>query len=35
MVSIAAAGALVAPGLAATLMAAFGLWRGQPKGAAA
>lgn len=35
MVSIAAAGALVGPGLAATLMAAFGLWRGQPKGAAA
>jgi hypothetical protein len=33
LVSIAAAGALVTPGLAATLMAAFGLWRSQ--GAAA
>jgi GH24 family phage-related lysozyme (muramidase) len=30
MVSIAAAAALVAPGLAATLMAAVGLWRGHP-----
>ncbi|HYD74314.1 MAG TPA: hypothetical protein VEF55_14345, partial [Candidatus Binatia bacterium] len=29
LVSIAAAGALVAPGLAAALMAAFGLWRSQ------
>lgn len=35
IVTIAAAGAVVAPGLAATLMAAFGLWRGQTKAAAA
>jgi GH24 family phage-related lysozyme (muramidase) len=35
MVSIAAAAALVAPGLAATLMAAFGLWRSQGAPAAA
>lgn len=34
-ISIAAAAALVAPGLAATLMAALGLWRGQPKSLAA
>lgn len=31
LVSIAAAAALVTPGLAATLMAALGLWRGQDK----
>lgn len=35
LVSIAAAAALVTPGLAATLMAAVGLWRGQPRAAAA
>jgi lysozyme len=35
MVSIAAAAALVTPGLAATLMAAFGLWRSQAVPAAA
>jgi GH24 family phage-related lysozyme (muramidase) len=35
LVSIAAAAALVTPGLAAALMAAVGLWRGQPKPAAA
>jgi lysozyme len=35
MVSIAAAAALVTPGLAATLMAAVGLWRGQAAAATA
>jgi lysozyme len=35
LIAIAAAAALVTPGLAATLMAAVGLWRAQPKAAAA
>jgi len=35
LVEVVGAGALVAPGLAATLMAAFGLWRGAPKAVAA
>jgi len=35
LISVAAAAALVTPGLAATLMAAAGLWRGQPKPSAA
>jgi lysozyme len=34
-IAIVSAAALAAPGLAATLMAAFGLWRGQPESAAA